>query len=363
MPSKINATKNEITTDWYISPDIYALEQKLLFANKLIYVGHELMIPKINDYRVLPNNTEILMHNKNGIEIISNICRHHQALMLEGCGNSNKIVCPIHMWCYNNEGALLKTPLFSHEQGLNLPVKKLKKWNGLLFAGDLDPSPISFDNQLVTVNDLNFTDYVYSNSVSFTHNFNWKVFIDNYLDDYHVRPFHPGLRNLVDCNQIEWLFGKNYSNQKVGIQRNLFKKGPEAYRNWHQAFLDYRNSIPPEYGAVWFLLYPNIMIEHYPEMLTISVAIPDGPEHCINTVDFFYPKKIMESYQEIIHLSQIAYQETAKEDDTICDRIFRGKKSLAEQSIDDTGPYQLPSEAGILPFHHYLLSHLDAYLK
>lgn len=105
------------------------------------------------------------------------------------------------------------------------------------------------------------------------------------------------------------------------------------------------------------------MIEHYPEMLTISVVIPNGPEQCINMVDFFYPKKIIESNREIINLSQIAYQETAKEDEIICDRIFRGKKSLAERGLDDTGPYQLPSEAGIPPFHHYLLSHLRAYLE
>lgn len=84
MSPKTKANKDEITTDWYINPKIYELEQQLLFTNKLIYVGHELMLPKLDDYRVLSNNTEILMHNKNGIEIVSNICRHHQALMLEG---------------------------------------------------------------------------------------------------------------------------------------------------------------------------------------------------------------------------------------------------------------------------------------
>ncbi|CDZ77177.1 2-halobenzoate 1,2-dioxygenase large subunit [Legionella massiliensis] len=346
-----------IKTNCYVNSDFYAHEQTL-FDNKLNYVGHELMVPNLDDYRVLENNAEILFHNKNGFEIISNICRHHQAIMLEGQGNSKKIICPIHRWNFSNEGKLLLSPQFDVPPCLHLPTKKLSNWNGLLFSGEQSPLPVPVDDQATILASLDFSDYAYSNSVSFNHEFNWKIFIDNYLDDYHVQPFHPGLRNLVDCTKIYWEFGKNYSIQKVGAQRNLLKSGPLIHSNWHKAILDYRNNRPPEFGAIWFLLYPNIMVEHYPEMLTISVVLPDGPGRCINMVDFFYPKQILQSNTELVELSQLAYEETAREDEIICERIFKGKKLLVQQGLNDSGIVHMPSEAGIPYFHQYLSEQL-----
>ena len=43
------------------------------------------------------------MRNANGIEVLSNVCRHRQALMLHGRGSvtrrhADNIVCPLHRW-------------------------------------------------------------------------------------------------------------------------------------------------------------------------------------------------------------------------------------------------------------------------
>src|SRR5690606_40258800 len=32
--------------------------------------------------------------------------------------------------------------------------------------------------------------------------YNWKTFIEVYLEDYHVEPFHPGLGNFVTCDDL-----------------------------------------------------------------------------------------------------------------------------------------------------------------
>jgi choline monooxygenase len=37
-------------------------------------------------------------------------------------------------------------------------------------------------------------------------NYNWKTFIEVYLEDYHVGPFHPGLGNFVTCDDLRWEF-------------------------------------------------------------------------------------------------------------------------------------------------------------
>ena len=39
-------------------------------------------------------------------------------------------------------------------------------------------------------------------------NYNWKTFIEVYLEDYHVGPFHPGLGRFVTCDVVEHVVGE-----------------------------------------------------------------------------------------------------------------------------------------------------------
>ena len=98
-----------------------------VFANYLIegkpgYVGHELMVPEQGSYRTLSaeNEGRLLVRNQQGIELLSNVCRHRQALMLNGSGQIDNIVCPLHRWTYDLEGQLLGAPHFGDKPCLNL---------------------------------------------------------------------------------------------------------------------------------------------------------------------------------------------------------------------------------------------------
>jgi phenylpropionate dioxygenase-like ring-hydroxylating dioxygenase large terminal subunit len=35
------------------------------------------------------------------VNLLSNVCRHRQSLLLEGRGNAQNIVCPVHRWTYD----------------------------------------------------------------------------------------------------------------------------------------------------------------------------------------------------------------------------------------------------------------------
>ncbi|HYD34396.1 MAG TPA: Rieske (2Fe-2S) protein, partial [Methylophilaceae bacterium] len=112
----------QLPVSWYVDPAIYALEEKLLFPTAPKYVGHELMVPNVGDFHTLSwmNHGKALVHDQGGIELISNICRHRQALMLSGTGNTQHIVCPLHRWTYNLQGELLGAPHFQEKPCLNL---------------------------------------------------------------------------------------------------------------------------------------------------------------------------------------------------------------------------------------------------
>ena len=76
--------------------------------------------------------------------------------------------------------------------------------------------------------------------------YNWKSFIEVYLEDYHVGPFHPGLGNFVTCEDLRWEFKRDYSVQTVGVANRLGKPGSDVYERWHKALMNYRSGEPPK---------------------------------------------------------------------------------------------------------------------
>ena len=114
----------------YFSEALFQRELDTIFAHGPRYVGHAAAVPNVGDYYALPQENEgrALVHTPNGIQLISNVCRHRQAVMLKGRGTlpqGNNIVCPLHRWTYSSEGTLLCAPHFPEDPCLNLNKSKL----------------------------------------------------------------------------------------------------------------------------------------------------------------------------------------------------------------------------------------------
>jgi phenylpropionate dioxygenase-like ring-hydroxylating dioxygenase large terminal subunit len=206
---------------------------------------------------------------------------------------------------------------------------------------------------------FDFSGYVFHSRKDHICNYNWKTFIEVYLDDYHVKPFHPGLGNFVDCNQLDWQFGSCYSVQSVGVNNRLKTPGTDVYNRWHKALMNYRNGVPPEFGAIWLTIYPNVMVEWYPEVLVISTLWPESPQRTRNIVEFYYPEEICHFEADFVEAHQAAYMETAYEDDEIAERMDQGRKFLHSIGTDDYGPVHNPMELGLDYFYQYY----DSYVK
>ena len=352
---ELSPVATQLPVSWYFDPAIHQRELEVFFRHGPGYVGHELMVPQPNDYRALEmkNGAWALVNNGASVELVSNICRHRQAVMLKGAGRlaSGNIVCPIHRWTYDGEGKLLGAPHFPQQPCLDLPRKPLQKWNGMLFEG---PRDIAGDlGRLGCVKDLDFSGHVLNKVEVTEYNFNWKTFIEVYLEDYHVEPFHPGLGKFVDCSQLAWEFGDWYSVQTVGVNKSLSRPGSEVYRRWHEMVLGYRNGDMPAHGAIWLTYYPNIMVEWYPHVLVVSTLIPQDVDRTLNVVEFYYPEDIALFEPEFIKAEQAAYMETAIEDDDIGERMDRGRRALMKQGRSEVGPYQSPMEDGMQHFHEF----------
>src|SRR5690606_3947080 len=109
--------QTQLSVSSYFDEAIFAREQALIFKQSSLYAGHEKHVPEPGDWRTLPHEKggRVLVRGAQGVELMSNVCRHRQAIMLgfnqDGAGNlrqtGGNIVCPVHRWTYSVQGKLL----------------------------------------------------------------------------------------------------------------------------------------------------------------------------------------------------------------------------------------------------------------
>ncbi|MBS0392785.1 MAG: aromatic ring-hydroxylating dioxygenase subunit alpha [Proteobacteria bacterium] len=355
---------SQLPVSSYFDEALFRRELETIFQQGPRYVGHRLSVPEVGDYHALPQEAEgrALVRGPQGqVELVSNVCRHRQAIMLKGRGNlqaqgkghaGGNIVCPIHRWTYSPKGELLGAPHFAHDPCLSLNNYRLREWNGLLFEDngrDIAADLAGMGPQ----QDLSFDGYVLDHVELHECNYNWKTFIEVYLEDYHVGPFHPGLGNFVTCDDLKWEFAKEFSVQTVGVAPTFGKPGSDIYKKWHEVLLKYQGGQLPERGAIWLTYYPHIMVEWYPHVLTVSTLHPVSPTKTLNMVEFYYPEEIACFEREFVEAQRAAYMETCIEDDEIAERMDAGRKALMERGDNEVGPYQSPMEDGMQHFHEW----------
>ena len=142
---QLQQAASQLPVSSYFDEALFQREITELFSRGPRYVGHELMVPHVGDYATLAHEDHgraLVRNAQGGIELISNVCRHRQAIMLQGRGNlmqeqkgaaGGNIVYPLHRWTYSPKGELLGAPHFANDPCLNLNNYSLREWNGLLF--------------------------------------------------------------------------------------------------------------------------------------------------------------------------------------------------------------------------------------
>ena len=110
---------------------------------------------------------------------------------------------------------------------------------------------------------FSFTNYCFHSFEAHVCNYNWKTFIEVYLDDYHVNPFHPGLGNFVDCNKLKWVFCDSFSVQAVGALGLL-----GANSSWGEDAM-----ARPTFVKVPFVMYDPDIVPLIYEVVTLTFLL------------------------------------------------------------------------------------------
>jgi phenylpropionate dioxygenase-like ring-hydroxylating dioxygenase large terminal subunit len=108
---QLQQAASQLPVSAYFDEALYASEMQTLFAKGPRYVGHRLAVPEPGNFHALPQEREgrALVHTPQGVELISNVCRHRQAVILKGRGaldaqTGGNIICPLHRWTYAADG-------------------------------------------------------------------------------------------------------------------------------------------------------------------------------------------------------------------------------------------------------------------
>jgi choline monooxygenase len=94
---QLQQAASQLPVSSYFDDALFQRELKSIFQQGPKYVGHQLSVPEIGDYHALPQEAggRALIRSERGVELVSNICRHRQAVMLQGRGSLNtSSFCP-----------------------------------------------------------------------------------------------------------------------------------------------------------------------------------------------------------------------------------------------------------------------------
>ncbi len=205
-----------------------------------------------------------------------------------------------------------------------------------------------------TLGDWDFSGYVLDRVMVDEYDFNWKTFIEVYLEVYHVDPFHPGLGNFTDCNNFAVDYGADWSVQIVQAKAGLEKPGTPVYRKWHEACLQVPRRPHAQAGRAVDDLFPGPDAGVVPER-----AGGEPPDPALADAHHQRGRVLLprgdRALRARVHRGA-AGRLRGDRDRGRRDLHAHGPRPprLWEEGRDDAGPYQSPMEDTMVHFHEWV---------
>ncbi|MEO6364871.1 MAG: SRPBCC family protein, partial [Luteimonas sp.] len=146
---------------------------------------------------------------------------------------------------------------------------------------------------------------------------NWKVYVDNYLEGYHVPHVHPSLNRMLDY--------RSYVTETHGwhsLQWSPLRTSGDGGSN----------ALYGEGEALYYWLWPNTMLNILPGRMQTNRIVPKGVDRCRVEFDFYYAPMQggMDDSPEALALREADLtfsDEVQREDLGICEDVQRGLAS------------------------------------
>jgi len=327
------ARASTLPANCYIDPAVLEAEQRAIFARTWQLVGRAEQVREPGAYFTAQIANEPLLVVRGGddeLRAMSNVCRHRAGPVAKGEGKRPVLQCGYHGWTYALDGRLLTTPEFDGVEcfdrgAVALPRFRLEQWNELIFA-NLDPAapPLrEFLGELAASLDRrDYAGYRLAARKEWLLDCNWKVYVDNYLEGYHIPIVHPSLFRALDYQRYRTETRGNYS-----IQHAPLRHGDDK--------------------AEYFWLFPNLMLNVYADNFSTNLIVPLGPTRTLTLFEWYFHNPDAPDVQKRIDETIAFSDEIQLEDIAICEAVQRGLAS----STYDAGRFSPQRENGVHHFH------------
>jgi choline monooxygenase len=189
----------------YTSERFHQAEREKIFLHSWNLLERAEIVPEPGDYHTMSflGVPLLLARGKDErVRVFANTCRHRGALVAEGSGNCKAFRCPYHFWAYGLDGRLIGAPSYndpdgkpliddSNKQEFGLVEIESETWGGFLFIR-FKPGAETLKQHLgawvETLASHRLEDMACARKVVYDMDANWKCFIENYIDGYHI-PF------------------------------------------------------------------------------------------------------------------------------------------------------------------------------
>jgi choline monooxygenase len=347
---------------FYTDPSVLELEKRRIFHRTWQWVG-TLNQPcgKVNGQKRTIADPEsfftfdlagepiVVVRDAVGIlRAFSNVCRHRAGPIAEGSGCRKVLNCSYHGWTYTLDGRLIGTPEidgveFFDRSTMGMVPLLCETWEQLIFVNFSNDGPSLSEylgNIPVLAREFSFQNLGLAERRDYVVNCNWKVYVDNYLEGYHIPIVHPGLMNEIDYPRYRCETFR-YHSQQLGPVKDV-KPGDTQERVY-----------APGVGlkeALYFWVFPNLMLNFYPDNVQTNLIVPISHDKTLTIFEWYFHDAGSPATRERAAKVIAFSEQVQREDMHICEAVQRGLQSVTY----DRGRYSVKRENGVHHFHMLL---------
>ena len=332
-----------IPSRWYTDPRFHDLERACVFARTWQHVTDLSRLARRGDVVVTDVAGEpviVVRGNDDQLRAFYNVCRHRGGPLAMKDENCDMLICKYHGWTYQLDGMLRGVPHFNRvelfdKKDYGLTAVPLAVWEGLVFV-HLGDHREALEQELEGIRErvapTRLGELRFVRQVDYEVGCNWKVYVDNFLEGYHVPYVHPELCTLYDYQNYVTEVHRRYSIQVGPLtgERNVYTEGGG--------------------DALYYYIFPNLMLNVVPGRLQSNVVVPLAPDRCRVIFRYYYSGGHAPETRERIEADVSFSDRVQQEDAEICERVQRGLGSRAY----DRGRFSVRFEAGVYHFQQLL---------
>jgi choline monooxygenase len=329
--------------DWYTNPEQLEREEALVFRKSWQLTGTTHLVDRPGRYFTTECAGEpmIVVNDASRVKALSNVCRHRAGPVACGSGERKSFQCRYHGWSYGLDGRLLAAREFGgvecfQTSDVRLPELRTEVVGPLIFtdvSGETAPlAEVLEDIPGEITRRAAWEKMAPAHRKTWDVSCNWKVYVDNYLEGYHIPLVHPSLNRSIDYDAYTTIERK-WSSQQCSPIRD-------------------EPSLPLGSGDAFYAwIYPNLMINVYPDNFSTNLIIPVGPEKTTMIFEWFFLPEARHRMEEVVRISD----EIQLEDISICEAVQKGLRSKTYHQ----GRYSVARENAVHHFHGLLASALS----